>query len=383
MAENELALLRRFVEKGDAEAFSELVRRHAGMVYGACVRILDDQTHAADAVQETFMQLLRDAEKISESVPNWLHRVATHKCLDLIRRESRRRRREATYAAGKVQDAPQWDDVSIYVDEAMNELDGELREILIMHFFEGHTTNDIAASDGISQSTVSRRIESGVSQLRMKLHNRGVLVAVGALGSLLAENSATAAPAMVVKELGKLALAGVHAVTAGAATGASTAAGGSAQVAAGAVAAALKGKIIAAAVIAAVGIGGVATYEYVSRSGNESRNPPATTSRGPVRVVPKADEGAPVFVRRGDTGTAAEPNRAPTSVAAGTEETAGTAALPPDVPRGGGFGGYGAFGGGFYGGTVSRVSAEAPSPEPDANVPGDADIAAPSPEESE
>ena len=54
MLENEVTLLRRFARTGDAEAFSEVVRRHAGLVYGACLRILADRDRAADAVQGTF-----------------------------------------------------------------------------------------------------------------------------------------------------------------------------------------------------------------------------------------------------------------------------------------------------------------------------------------
>jgi len=65
MLENEVTLLHRFAKTGDAEAFSEVVRRHAGLVYGACLRILADRDRAADAVQETFFQLLRNAGNIT------------------------------------------------------------------------------------------------------------------------------------------------------------------------------------------------------------------------------------------------------------------------------------------------------------------------------
>jgi DNA-directed RNA polymerase specialized sigma24 family protein len=53
MAENENLLLERFISNGDAAAFSELVRRHSGLVYGACMRVLADSDKAADATQET------------------------------------------------------------------------------------------------------------------------------------------------------------------------------------------------------------------------------------------------------------------------------------------------------------------------------------------
>ena len=72
MAENENIALRRFAERGDSEAFAELVREHSGLVYGTCLRILGDQNLAADATQETFFQLLRNARTISGSVSSWL-----------------------------------------------------------------------------------------------------------------------------------------------------------------------------------------------------------------------------------------------------------------------------------------------------------------------
>ena len=42
MAESENILLQRFVGSGDATALSEIVRRYAGLVYAACVRVLGD-----------------------------------------------------------------------------------------------------------------------------------------------------------------------------------------------------------------------------------------------------------------------------------------------------------------------------------------------------
>ncbi len=273
MAENEIILLRRFAESGDAEAFSEIVRRHAGLVYGACLRVLEDKNRAADVVQETFVQLLRNATTITGSVPNWLHRVATRKAIDVIRKDSSRKRREAKYAGGKQVEATKWEEMSVYVDECLNELDEETHEILIAHFFEGRSMADVAAERGVSQPTVSRRIESGVERLRGKLQKRGIIVAVVTLGGLLGQNAAHAAPGFVLKELGKMALVGGPAVTATGAGVAVSATGAGAKAAAGGVLTGIKAKIITAAAVAAVGVGGVVTYQIVS----QESQPPAET----------------------------------------------------------------------------------------------------------
>ena len=54
MSESETILLRRFAATGDPEAFSEIVRRHAGLVYGACLRVLadKDRTKTAKSVDQ-------------------------------------------------------------------------------------------------------------------------------------------------------------------------------------------------------------------------------------------------------------------------------------------------------------------------------------------
>ena len=261
MAENEIALLKQFVKDGDAEAFSEIVRRHAGMVYGVSLRMLEDESRAADVVQDTFLRLLHDADRITESLAGWLHRAATHKALDAVRGDRRRRKREAVYAAGKLRETEDWEQISGYVDEAMVELEEEARELLVKHFLEGRTMTDIAADGEISQATVSRRIESGVSELRKKLHSRGVLVAVGALGPWLVQNAAEAAPAIVVQELGKMALAGAAAVGSGAAAVGVSGGAGAATVG---ILVGVKAKVVTVAAVAVLGVGGIVTYQQAS-----------------------------------------------------------------------------------------------------------------------
>jgi RNA polymerase sigma factor (sigma-70 family) len=265
MLENEVVLLHRFAKTGDAEAFSEVVQRHAGLVYGACLRILVDRDRTADAVQETFFQLLRNAGNITGSVPAWLHSVATRRAIDVVRRDSLRKRREAEYSANKPREVRKWQDISGYVDEGLSELDEQTQAILIQHFFEGRSMADIAAGKGISQPTVSRRIESGVAKLRERLRKRGIIVTVATLGGLLGENVVEAAPAIVLKELGKMALVGGTAA-AGSGVGSSAAASGAgAKAVAGAVMTGVKAKIITAAAVTVVGVGSVVTYNHVTR----------------------------------------------------------------------------------------------------------------------
>ena len=260
MTINEAILLKRFASTGDAEAFAEIVRLHAPLVYGVCLRILKDSDKAADAVQDTFIQLVRDVASIRGSLPNWLHRVATSKAIDLIRRDSLRKQSEIEYAANSekmrsVGEYVPWHEISAYIDKEIDNLDDQMREVLVLRFFEGLTTTEIAEQCNLSQPTVSRRLESGVGLLRHKLKLRGIVIPVAVLATLLSENTVQAAPALVMKELGKIAIAGGHA--AAAATGA--------KISSSLTASAVKTKIIALATISAITTGSIVLYKYYTQ----------------------------------------------------------------------------------------------------------------------
>src|SRR6478672_4148967 len=84
-------LLSRFTDLGDQDAFSELVRRHAGVVWRACRTVLPP-ADAEDAFQAAFVVLSRKAGRVrGDAVAGWLYRVAHRLSLRAWRRLSRRR----------------------------------------------------------------------------------------------------------------------------------------------------------------------------------------------------------------------------------------------------------------------------------------------------
>ncbi len=81
--------------RGDAAAFSQLVRAHSDLVYRVALRILgaDD---AQDASQEVWIRVWRNLENFrgQSKFGTWLYRITTNTCLSAYRKESRRESRE-------------------------------------------------------------------------------------------------------------------------------------------------------------------------------------------------------------------------------------------------------------------------------------------------
>ncbi len=78
--------------KGDREAFSDLMRRHEGLVFSVCMRMLSNRELALDATQEVFVTLFRKAARFrgESAVSTWLYRIAVNTCLDAMRKAKRR-----------------------------------------------------------------------------------------------------------------------------------------------------------------------------------------------------------------------------------------------------------------------------------------------------
>jgi len=216
----DLALLQRWTDRRDAQAFREIVSRYAAMVYTTCVRILRNSAEAEDVTQECFEVLAQGRGGPTEHLGAWLHRVATNRALDRIRSEQRRKTREADFVAEQPSHAePTWNDVYAYVDEALAELPEEFRIPVAAHYLLGESHAEIAASTGVPRRTVSRRVVRGVELIGETLRKRGIHAGSGALAALMAANMAEAStlPASLTTALGKLALA-QSANAAGAAT---------------------------------------------------------------------------------------------------------------------------------------------------------------------
>jgi RNA polymerase sigma-70 factor (ECF subfamily) len=79
---------------GDDEAFRELTDPHRRELQLHCYRILGSMQDAEDLVQETLLAAWRSLERFEgrASVRSWLYRIATNRCLNVLRDRSRRPR---------------------------------------------------------------------------------------------------------------------------------------------------------------------------------------------------------------------------------------------------------------------------------------------------
>jgi RNA polymerase sigma factor (sigma-70 family) len=201
-------LLGRFSERGDEDAFAELVRRHSSMVLGVGQRVLRHHQDAEEVCQATFLLLARKAGRVAwhDSVANWLYGAAYRLALRQRDAAQRRSAREANAQAPGPAD-PLADvslrDLQGLLDEELNRLPGQYRMPLVLCCLEGKSRDEAARCLGVPLAAVKSRLEEGRALLRRRLARRGLSLSAALVGTTLFPSAARAT--VLIRE-------GIHAV---------------------------------------------------------------------------------------------------------------------------------------------------------------------------
>lgn len=200
---DDTALLRRYAEEGHEPAFTELVRRHVDLVYGAALRRTGGDAHrAAEVAQHVFTTLARDARKLARhpQLAAWLHTATRNAALNLMISEQRWQARETAALAlnsvgGGGAAGPAWEQVQPLLDAAIDELPETDRAAVVLRFLERRPFAEIGAALRVSEDAARVRTDRALDKLRVILGRRGVTSTVAALGAVMAGQAMVAAPA--------------------------------------------------------------------------------------------------------------------------------------------------------------------------------------------
>ncbi len=200
---NDGELLWDYFRHGDEEAFSALVSRHINFVYATALRQLAGDVHRArDVSQCVFVDLAGKAEQLAarSTLVGWLHISVHHAAAQLRRNEQRRQAREKEAHIMETNlrahgDQADWEQLRPVLDTAISELTDIDREAVLLRFFEQRPVAEIGAILHVSEEAARKRVVRALDRLHGLLAKRGITSTAGALGILLANQTAVAAPA--------------------------------------------------------------------------------------------------------------------------------------------------------------------------------------------
>ena len=153
----------------------DLFRRYGPMVLRRCRALLRDEELAVDAMQDTFVLVLRNRERLRQDAPSrLLYRMATNVCLNRIRG---RRRHPEDRDEALLHAIAGFDDEGGFVardllSRLLSREQPSTRVIAVMHLLDGLTLEEVAEQVGLSVSGVRKRLR--VLRERLALLEGGV-----------------------------------------------------------------------------------------------------------------------------------------------------------------------------------------------------------------
>ena len=220
-AATESALLADFAAQGSHAAFTELVNRHASLVFAVCLRVLGERSAAEDASQAAFLVFFRKGRALAPDtvLAGWLYRVAELCARDALRRRKRRVRREREAAVQERHEpraAGRWEELRPHLDAALAALPTRQRDALVLHYFQGLSRAEVARTLACHEETVHTHLARGLHKLRERLRRAGLAVPAVALTECLRESAIATAPQELAAGITKACLAKAASATAGA-----------------------------------------------------------------------------------------------------------------------------------------------------------------------
>jgi hypothetical protein len=141
----------------------------------------------------------------------WLHlrtRFAAGKLMRTERRRQMRERQAAEMNAIEDHSESNLAQVAPVLDEAIGQLDAEDRTAILLRFFERKDFRGVGEALGSSEDAARKRVDRALEKLHVLLKHRGATLSAAALGTALATEAVTAAPAGLAGAVTAAALSG-------------------------------------------------------------------------------------------------------------------------------------------------------------------------------
>lgn len=173
-------LLQQYKVSEQSDYFGELYNRYIPLLYGICLKYLNNTDKAQDAVMQLFENLLPKVSNYEIVLfRTWIYSVAKNHCLEIIRKESKEI--VVDFEASLMESDPI---VHLFSDEeeggeklealkhCMQKLSDQQRVSITGFFIEELSYADIAEQTGYTLSRVKSYIQNGKRNLKACIEKR-------------------------------------------------------------------------------------------------------------------------------------------------------------------------------------------------------------------
>lgn len=179
-------LLKRFRKDGDIGVLGRLYERYMVLVYGVCLKYLEEREEARDEVMNIFEKLvtLLPSQEVS-NFKSWLYVVTKNHCLMILRS----RKSETAHMEEMVSDptffmeketemhlVEDGGDMDVSrLEECIEKLKEEQRQCIRLFYYYGYGYKEICIKLGLEEKKVKSYIQNGKRNLKICMEQAGRL----------------------------------------------------------------------------------------------------------------------------------------------------------------------------------------------------------------
>jgi RNA polymerase sigma-70 factor (ECF subfamily) len=180
-------------QRGNLDAFNELVLAYQDQVFNLAYRIMGDPASASDATQEAFISAFQNIKsfrgKYPSSFKSWLMRIVSNACYDELRRRKRQPAtsiedfeidEEANPALVSETEGPEEyaerEEMARVIESGIQTLPPDQRITLVLADVQGFSYDEIAEATDAPLGTVKSRLARARAKLRDYLRERAELL---------------------------------------------------------------------------------------------------------------------------------------------------------------------------------------------------------------
>lgn len=174
-------------QKGDRDAFRQLVQRHQRRAFAIAVGVVRDDDDAREIVQEAFLRVHKSLHKFEggSSFFTWLYRIVTNLSIDFMRKPARREAElfddpkvaddadafpfVSTLSGTDPLDRVRRKEIAARIQQALDELPPYHRSVIIMREVEGMSYQQMAEAMEVSKGTIMSRLFHARQKLQKAL----------------------------------------------------------------------------------------------------------------------------------------------------------------------------------------------------------------------
>lgn len=160
-------------QKGDSEAFYQLISEDIQKLYKIAYYYFKNQTDALEAIQEVTCRAYVKLQRLREPqfFSTWLTRIMINYCIDEQKRKKKLIHMEEVNHENS--SSNEWDIDTIFIEEALDALDPKYKKVIILKYFQDMSTQEISKALQCPEGTVKTWVHRALAQLRILLNKEG------------------------------------------------------------------------------------------------------------------------------------------------------------------------------------------------------------------